>query len=96
MSIDEAVRKREHSPRRTCLGCGLRDNQSRLIRLRAGGRGELIADDSGLGRGGYLHHGRECWEQFLRRKSMYRAFHAEIGKGAKEALIQELKGRHGA
>jgi len=89
------VAKRQHSPRRSCLGCGARDDQNRLIRLRAGDRGELTADDSRLGRGGYLHRAQECWEKFLRRKSVYRAFHAEIGKGAKEALVRELKERHG-
>jgi predicted RNA-binding protein YlxR (DUF448 family) len=96
MSIGGHLPKRQHSPRRTCLGCGARDDQSRLIRLRAGDRGELSADGSRLGRGGYLHHGHECWEQFLKRKSVYRAFHAEIGRSAREILVQELKERYGA
>jgi predicted RNA-binding protein YlxR (DUF448 family) len=77
------------------LGCGARDDQNRLIRLRAGDQGELTADDRRLGRGGYLHRAPECWEKFLRRKSVYRAFHVEIGKGAKAALVQKLKERYG-
>jgi predicted RNA-binding protein YlxR (DUF448 family) len=89
------VATREHAPHRTCLGCGVQDDQSRLIRLRTGAQGELIADDSSAGRGGYLHRARACWEKFLRRKSVYRAFHMEIGKSIKEKMVQELKERHG-
>ncbi|MGH7930317.1 MAG: YlxR family protein [Candidatus Binatia bacterium] len=82
-------------PQRTCLGCGARDDKRQLIRLRAGAPGELIVDDSGAGRGGYLHRSQECWEKFKRRKSVYRAFHIEIGKTVKEKLVDSLKERHG-
>ena len=81
--------------RRTCLGCGTQDDKARLIRLRSAGDGELIADDLGAGRGGYLHRAYDCWEQFVRRKSVYRAFHVEITKSAKQKLIAALKERHG-
>lgn len=66
-----------------------------MIRLRARTQGELIADESGAGRGGYLHRTQGCWEKFMRRKSVYRAFHMEIGKCVKEKLVQVLKERHG-
>jgi uncharacterized protein len=82
-------------PRRTCLGCGARDDKTRLIRLRAGAQGDLIADDCGAGRGGYLHRARSCWEKFVKRKSVYRAFHVEIGKTAKDSLVEVLKERYG-
>jgi predicted RNA-binding protein YlxR (DUF448 family) len=82
-------------PRRTCLGCGAPAEKNQLIRLRASPQGELIVDDSGAGRGGYLHSAAECWEKFTRRKSVYRAFHVEIGKHAKEKLVEALKERHG-
>jgi predicted RNA-binding protein YlxR (DUF448 family) len=90
-----AARVASTRPRRTCLGCGARDDQNRLIRLRVGGRGELVADDCGAGRGGYLHGARDCWEKFVRRKSVYRAFHLDFGKTAKENLIGALKDRYG-
>jgi predicted RNA-binding protein YlxR (DUF448 family) len=77
------------------LGCSAQDDQSRLIRLRTDAQGELIADNSSAGRGGYLHRARACWEKFLRRKSVYRAFHMDISKSVKEKMIQELKERHG-
>jgi predicted RNA-binding protein YlxR (DUF448 family) len=77
------------------LGCGAQDDRGQLIRLSAGAHGELMADDSRAGRGGYLHLTRVCWEKFLRRKSVYRAFHRDIGKSEKEQMVQQLKERHG-
>lgn len=82
-------------PQRTCLGCGVQDDKNQLIRLRAGAQGELIVDESGAGRGGYLHRIRGCWIKFMRRKSVYRAFHLEIEKSVKAKLVDALKERHG-
>jgi predicted RNA-binding protein YlxR (DUF448 family) len=87
-------RKSAHAGLRTCLGCGLRDEQNHLIRLRVRDGG-LSADENRTGRGGYLHRRRECWEKFVKRKSVYRAFHTEVARDAKETLVQELKDRYG-
>jgi len=65
-----------------------------LIRLMVGAEGELKIDRS-AGRGGYLHPANSCWETFLRKKSLYRAFHTEIGKDARKKIIRELKQRYG-
>ncbi|MGH7852217.1 MAG: YlxR family protein [Candidatus Binatia bacterium] len=81
-----------HRPQRTCLGCGARESQDRLIRLAVTDQGRLIVDKS-QGRGGYLHKNPECWRMFLGRKGQYRAFHIEIARATKEQLINELKGR---
>jgi uncharacterized protein len=80
----------EHRPQRTCLGCAVRDDQKNLIRLIIGTDGELVNDPKGCGRGGYLHHRRDCWQAFLRRKNTHRAFRMNIGKEAKQKLIQVL------
>ncbi|HEU5465114.1 MAG TPA: YlxR family protein [Candidatus Binatia bacterium] len=81
-----------HQPQRTCLGCGARDDQRKLIRLRLAEDGRLVVDGE-HGRGGYLHKAPDCWRGFLGRKGHYRAFHAEISKPIKEQLIKELSGR---
>jgi predicted RNA-binding protein YlxR (DUF448 family) len=85
--------KKPRQPIRTCLGCGFRDEQHKLIRLTVDGRGELRLRQSDGGRGGYLHAAPECWQAFLKRKSHYRAFRAEIAKSAKEKLVHELNER---
>jgi predicted RNA-binding protein YlxR (DUF448 family) len=81
------------------LGCGVRDEQSNMIRLTAPQANLLKIDRQGHGRGGYLHPAQACWQGFVKRKSVYRAFHLEISKGAKEDLVralQELKPEHKA
>ncbi len=85
--------KRNHRPERTCLGCGVRDNKKNLLRLVATTSGELIVDQMGTGRGGYLHEKGTCWEAFLGKKKVYRAFHLEIGREARGKLIQGLRDR---
>lgn len=86
--------KHGYVPLRTCLGCGQRDAQSHLIRLTAQSDGHLgVADSNGRGRGGYLHKTASCWQEFARKKSHYRAFHMELSKNAKAALIQALQAR---
>jgi predicted RNA-binding protein YlxR (DUF448 family) len=86
--------RRGHSPLRTCLGCGTRDQQGRMIRLTVRGDGGLQVDEAGQGRGGYLHRVKNCWQDFLRRKHHYRAFRMELRKDAKEKLTQELMARN--
>jgi predicted RNA-binding protein YlxR (DUF448 family) len=89
-----AAVQRAYTPLRTCLGCGERDEQSRLIRLTVCGEGMLKIDRDGEGRGGYLHRAAPCWQNFIRRKHHYRAFRMELRKDAKEKLTQELKARN--
>jgi predicted RNA-binding protein YlxR (DUF448 family) len=91
----QVVKNSAGGPWRTCLGCGAQDQKKRLIRLCAGAQGELIVSERAAGRGGYLHRDQECWEKFARRKSVYRAFHVEIGKGVKRRLVELLRERHG-
>ncbi|MFQ5903191.1 MAG: YlxR family protein [Candidatus Binatia bacterium] len=81
-------------PQRTCLGCGARDDQKVLLRLVVQGNGELQLDRLGKGRGGYLHRAEGCWKSFLRKRSLYRTFHLEIGREARERLILTLRDRH--
>jgi len=84
---------RSHRPQRTCLGCGVRDDQSILLRLVVTERGDLKIAKEKNGRGGYLHRDRACWQGLLRKKSFYRAFHVDIGKDAKEKFVHELQTR---
>lgn len=88
--IDGSLAMAGHRPQRTCLGCGVRDDQKSLIRIIIDADGELITDSRGYGRGGYLHHRHDCWQAFLRRKNTQRAFRVNISKEAKQKLIQIL------
>lgn len=81
--------KRTHRPQRTCLGCGVRDDQDKLIRLAVTGHDQLTVEPR-HGRGGYLHRERQCQKAFVGRKGQYRAFHKEVSRAAKAKLIEDL------
>src|SRR5262249_54460972 len=93
--LGATLSKRGHRPQRTCLGCGAKEEQDKLIRLMVGEQGELKISRLADGRGGYLHRAGSCWQPFFREKSLHRAFHVEIGKDAREKIIRELVERYG-
>jgi predicted RNA-binding protein YlxR (DUF448 family) len=86
--------KRGHKPQRTCLGCGARDVQDRMIRLAVTGQDKLLVEQQ-RGRGGYLHRDAKCQKAFVTRKGHYRAFHVEVNRTAKAKLIDSLTDRDG-
>jgi predicted RNA-binding protein YlxR (DUF448 family) len=79
-------------PQRTCLGCGKKDGQTALLRVVIQ-NGDLEVSRLAQGRGGYLHKEETCWDLFLRKKSVVRAFRSEVGRPAKERLISSLRAR---
>ncbi len=87
------MKNEAHRPRRTCLGCGARDDQDKLIRLALTDQDQLRIEPR-RGRGGYLHRDRRCQKAFVSRKGLYRAFHAEVSRLAKAKLIEDLSGRN--
>lgn len=88
--VEPSLSGHENRPERTCLGCARRDDQKKLIRIVIGEGGNLALDPRGSGRGGYLHRSHDCWQAFLRRKNTYRAFRVNLGKDAKQRLIELL------
>ena len=80
-------------PLRTCLGCGRIDDQSALLRIAIREDGELEINRFGKGRGGYIHAAETCWDLFIRKKGVYRAFHKEVDHAARERLVLALRER---
>ncbi|MGH7887555.1 MAG: YlxR family protein [Candidatus Binatia bacterium] len=85
--------KGTYRPQRTCLGCGARDDQGKLIRLAVTSQDQLTVEPR-RGRGGYLHRDRQCQKAFVSRKGQYRAFHVEVSRAAKAKLIEDLASRN--
>lgn len=79
-------------PMRTCIGCGQVREKKDLIRIVRTPEGELLVDRTGKtnGRGAYLCRNPECLEQAFRRKSLNRAFAAEIPREDVDAVKAEL------
>jgi predicted RNA-binding protein YlxR (DUF448 family) len=66
---------RSSVPRRTCVGCRVREEQDRLLRVVAG-TGEVVPDPRRRlpGRGAYLHRRPECLALAERKRVFSRAF----------------------
>ena len=88
--------ERTSGPTRTCVGCGSRDEQSAMIRLRRGLSGGLITDggvaDSGIrqGRSAYVHAQRECIRGLVRSKGLGKSLRTTVAKEARVELMQVL------
>ena len=89
--------ERRHVPVRTCLGCGVADPQSALLRIVRDSAGTLRLDTKRRagGRGGYLHRSGECWARFTKRKGLVRSLRAAIDRPARAALVAQLSGSAG-
>lgn len=81
------------TPIRLCIGCGSRDEQSRLIRLALGPDGTLILG-MGNGRGGYLHRRQQCLQAFAAaRTGRVRSLGVVLSREARKqyaTLIQQM------
>ena len=80
-------------PQRTCLGCGERDDQDKLIRLAVIDHDQVRVEPQ-RGRGGYLHPNQPCQKAFVSRKGHFRAFRVELSRAAKAKVIEDLAGRN--
>jgi uncharacterized protein len=79
------------APKRTCIGCRIRDEKARLLRFVA--RDGAVAVDVRqiqLGRGAYLHPRPECLEQALKRRNLGRALRSEIDVQRAAATIRQI------
>jgi len=86
--------KRGTTPVRTCVGCGQRDAQQAMLRLRMKAGDLLIeVDAGGTGRSAYLHSRRPCIQGLVKSKGLTRSLRATIGRDLRFALTEALERR---
>lgn len=75
-------------PQRSCLGCNLKTDKNKLIRVVRKPDGEVVIDKTGkvAGRGAYICSSRECLKEAIKRKSLERALNIKLS----DDLIVEL------
>lgn len=80
-----------HVPLRTCLACGVKQPQRQLVRLVRASPERVEIDFKRVkhGRGAYLCHSRECWQQVWEKGLLERAFRSPVSTQAKEHLWAE-------
>ena len=86
------MKRAQHVPMRSCLGCGEIDAQGALIRIVRDPAGILVIDAQRRagGRGGYLHPRPDCWARFRQRKGPVRSLRAAVDRPARMALVELL------
>lgn len=79
------------SPVRTCVGCGARAPQQRLVRFVAAAGGLVLDAPRRLpGRGAWLHREPACWSAFVRRRGAVRSLRTTPSREARQALHDVL------
>jgi predicted RNA-binding protein YlxR (DUF448 family) len=84
--------ERAAGPTRTCVGCGRRDRQSAMLRLRADGDGRIAcANAVRTGRSAYVHAARDCVRGLVRSKVLGKSLRRQIAKDTRAALVASLE-----
>lgn len=83
--------KERKIPQRSCLGCGLKTDKNKLIRIVRRPDGSLVLDRKGKepGRGAYLCPNSQCLKLAIKKKAVERA----LGVKLDDDLIVELSNR---
>jgi predicted RNA-binding protein YlxR (DUF448 family) len=86
--------ERAAGPTRTCVGCGRRDRQSAMLRLRADADSRIAcAKTVRTGRSAYVHAARDCVRGLVRSKVLGKSLRRQIAKDTRAALVASLEGK---
>jgi predicted RNA-binding protein YlxR (DUF448 family) len=80
--------KARHIPQRTCVSCRETGAKRGLIRVVRTPEGAVEVDETGkkAGRGAYLCHRWECWQEAIKRERLARALRVKLWEADKDAL----------
>lgn len=79
-------------PTRTCVGCGRRDAQSAMLRLRRDAAGVIVpAAAVSTGRSAYVHPLPDCVSGLARSKGLGKSLRTTVSKEAKMELMRGLQ-----
>ena len=86
--------KRASAPVRTCVGCGRRDAQARLVRLQVDGSGAVNAVQRvQAGRSAYVHAERECVAGLIKSRGFRRSLRRDVPVEARRRCAEQLGAR---
>ncbi len=87
-----SIGRTDTSPTRTCVGCGRRDRQSAMLRLRRDGDGRIGTDSAvRTGRSAYVHAAGDCVRGLVRSKGLVKSLRQTVAKEARVALVAALE-----
>ena len=83
--------KRASKPVRTCVGCGRRDAQARLIRLQVDAAGTLAAvRGAHAGRSAYVHPEPDCVAGLTKSRTLRRSLRRDVPADARKRCVEQL------
>ncbi len=80
--------KRKHIPERTCLGCRVKKDKSKLLRFAFVEPDQVILDQRKKlpGRGAYLCEDEACLQHAMKKRALSRAYRTQIPPKGYESL----------
>ncbi len=77
-------------PQRTCIGCNIKTEKTKLIRIVKNKQNEINIDKTGKmqGRGAYICDNRECLEKLIKSKKLDKIFKTKI----QDEVYEKLRG----
>lgn len=87
---EQAGRRRQHVPMRTCIGTQTQHPKREMIRLVRTEDGRIVVDPTGKrsgSRGAYLSKSRGAAEQAIKRKRLQAEFGQHVSKEDEEAIL---------
>lgn len=84
--------KTRKTPQRSCLGCGLKTDKGRLIRVVRTPEGLLVLDKTGKipGRGAYICPRQECLKSATKKRALDRALNTKMDESILERLQEAM------
>ena len=84
--------KVKSQPERLCVGCNQAKPKKELVRIVMNKDGQIALDVTGKapGRGAYVCHNVECFEQAFKQRKLERSFKHAVSKEIYEALREEI------
>ena len=81
-----------HTPQRTCVGCGQRDDPGRMLRFGQDGAGVLAIVAAPIsGRTAYLHRTLECRAGLVKRRTVNRSLRTGVATDQKARFVRDLE-----
>ena len=81
-------------PTRTCVGCGSRDAQASMIRLRLRDGATIVrAADAPSGRSAYVHDREGCVSGLVRSKGLGKSLRQAVSKQMRLDIVESLAAR---
>lgn len=82
----------KRKPVRQCIGCGMKGEKSKFIRIVKHADGTIVLDITGKsdGRGAYICNSAECFAKMSKGRKLDRSFRTSVGDMIYKNILEEF------